>query len=100
MFNSYFFRSFLFLILLSSTGSIFAQTTSFVYQGKLQDGGVAGNATYQFQFKLYDAESGGSQVGPTVSDITATATNGVFSVTLDFGLPSFSGPARFLEIGV
>jgi hypothetical protein len=78
----------------------FAQTTSFVYQGKLHDGGVAATGTYQFQFKLYDASSGGSQVGQTLADVPAAVNGGVFAVNLDFGAAAFSGAARFLEIAV
>ncbi|MBK8813852.1 MAG: tail fiber domain-containing protein [Acidobacteria bacterium] len=77
-----------------------AQTSGFVYQGKLQDGGIAANGTYQFEFKLYDGISGGSQIGQTITNLTATVTNGIFAVNLDFGANSFSGAARFLEIGV
>ena len=47
----------------------FGQTTSFVYQGKLQDAGVAANGAYQFQFKLYDAASGGNQIGETARKV-------------------------------
>lgn len=78
----------------------FAQTSSFVYQGKLQDGGIAANGTYQFQFRLYDASSGGGQIGQTIADLGATVTNGIFAINLDFGVASFNGAARFLEIGV
>jgi hypothetical protein len=78
----------------------FGQTTSFVYQGKLQDAGVAANGAYQFQFKLYDAASGGNQIGEPAVDLPATVTNGIFAVNLDFGAASFNGAARFLEIGV
>lgn len=78
-----------------------AQTTSFVYQGKLQDGGIAANGTYQFEFRLFSAASGGNQIGPTISNLPATVTNGIFAVNLDFGGNSFSdGAARYLEIGV
>jgi len=77
-----------------------AQTSAFVYQGKLQDGGVAANGTYQFEFKLFDAASGGNQIGSAISNLPATVTGGIFAVNLDFGASSFDGTARFLEIGV
>ena len=35
----------------------------FTYQGKLTDGGTPANGTYDFEFNLYDALSGGSPVG-------------------------------------
>lgn len=88
------------VLILAFAFSAFAQTSAFVYQGKLQDNGAAANGTYQFEFKLYDAVSGGSQVGQTISNLPATVTNGIFAVNLDFGTPSFNGEARFLEIAV
>jgi hypothetical protein len=93
---------FIFLVsLFISANSTGAQTTSFVYQGKLQDNGAAANGTYQFQFKLYDAESGGGQVGLTLADIPATVTNGIFAVNLNFGAGAFNSPNfRYLEIAV
>jgi hypothetical protein len=78
----------------------YAQTSAFVYQGKLNDGAAAANGTYQFEFKLFDAASGGGQVGQTLSDLPATVTNGIFAVSLDFGANSFTGAARYLEISV
>ena len=89
----------LWISLLSFGASAYAQTTSFTYQGKLTDGAMAANGTYQFQFRLYDAAGGGNQVGQTL-DLPATVTNGIFAVNLDFGAASFDGAARFLEISV
>lgn len=92
---------FIFIIaILFSAGSVFGQTTAFVYQGKLTDGAVAANGTYQFEFKLYDAASGGNQIGQTIQDLPATVTNGIFAVNLDFGASSFDGSSRYLEIAV
>ena len=64
------------IVLLCSAVNAFAQGSAFVYQGKLQDGGTAANGTYQFEFRLFDAAAGGSQVGQTLSGIPATVTNG------------------------
>lgn len=76
----------------------FAQTSAFTFQGKLNENSNPANGTYQFQFKLYDAN--GVQVGSTLSDIPATVTNGIFAVSLDFGANSFDGSARTIEIAV
>ncbi len=76
------------------------QTSTFVYQGKLQDGGIAANGTYQFEFRLFDAVANGNQVGQTISNMTATVSNGIFAVNLDFGVASFDGSARYLDIAV
>jgi hypothetical protein len=73
--------------------------TGFTYQGKLLDGGVPANGAYDLQFKLFDALSGGSQVGSTLTQPSVTVTNGLFTVQLDFG-NVFNGTALHLEIGV
>ena len=43
--------------------SMNAQTTQFTYQGKLSDASSPANGSYDFQFKLFDALSGGAQQG-------------------------------------
>jgi hypothetical protein len=88
------------VFIFSFSAGAFAQTSAFVYQGKLQDGGTAANGTYQFEFKLFDAAAGGNQIGSTISNIPATVTGGIFAVNLDFGAANFDGTARFLEIAV
>jgi Chaperone of endosialidase len=77
-----------------------AQGTAFSYQGKLTEGGIAANGQYDFQFKLFDAVSGGTQQGASVTQPTVQVSGGVFTVQLDFGAPVFDGSARYLEIGV
>ena len=77
------------------------QSTSFTYQGRLQDGGTNANGNYDFQFTLWDAVSGGTQQ-PQPSPVTVTKTsvavsNGVFTVQLDFGVTAFPGANRWLE---
>ena len=74
--------------------------TVFTYQGRLTDGGSPANGTYDFQFKLYDAASSGTQVGSTITMEDVTITDGLFTVALDFGSNAFTGDARYLEIGV
>ena len=73
--------------------------TAFTYQGKLIDGGAPANGTYDFTFALYDALSGGAQVGSTITLGDVTVTDGLFTVQLDFGAV-FDGTAFYLEIGV
>src|SRR5256884_1520135 len=76
----------------------FAQTSSFTYQGRLTDGGTAANGNYDLQFGLFDSLSGGAQVGSTQTLNTVAISNGVFTVSLDFGANAFNGANRFLEI--
>jgi hypothetical protein len=76
-----------------------AQTTEFTYQGRLLSGGLPASGNHDFQFSLYDALTGGNQVGATVTLTDVMVDNGVFSVRIDFG-NQFPGANRFLEIGV
>jgi hypothetical protein len=75
-----------------------AQNTGFTYQGRLTDGGTAANGNYDLQFVLFDSLSGGAQVGSTQTINTVAVSNGVFTVSLDFGANAFPGASRFLEI--
>lgn len=77
-----------------------AQTTAFSYQGQLNDGGSPANASYDMQFKLFNALIGGTQVGSTVALTSVAVSSGIFTVTLDFGASAFSGANCWLEISV
>ncbi len=77
-----------------------AQTTAFTYQGRLTDNGGPANGDYSFQFRVLTAQSNGSQVGGMLTADGVTVTSGRFTVQLDFGAGIFTGPARWLEIGV
>ncbi len=90
--------SFLIIALTAVAGS--AQTSAFNYQGRLTDGGSPASGSFQMQFKLFDALSGGSQIGSTLNDVAVTAENGTFSVKLDFGSAPLTGANRWLEIAV
>ena len=90
------------LVMLILTVAAQAQTSGFTYQGRFTDATVVQptNGTYNMQFALFDASSGGGQIGAPVSNSAVQVTNGVFTVNLDFGASSFGGGARFLEIRV
>ena len=72
----------------------------FTYQGSLKNNGSPANGQFDFQFKLYDALSGGTQVGNTLTVSNQAVTDGLFTVLLDFGASAFGGQARWLEIAV
>ena len=74
-----------------------AQTTAFTYQGSLKDGANQATGNYDFEFALFDAVSGGVQLGTTQTQNSVAVVNGIFSVKLDFG-SQFPGANRFLEI--
>ena len=76
--------------------------TAFTYQGQLRQAGVPVNGTCDLQFSLFDAASGGAQVGATQAASGVTLVDGRFTVQLDFGAcpTCFNGSPRFLEIAV
>jgi hypothetical protein len=90
---------FVFSIVFIATPNVSAQSTAFSYQGSLKINGTAANANYDFEFKLFDAPTGGSQLGTTQTISNVTVTDGVFAATLDFG-NQFGGGSRYVEIGV
>src|SRR2546430_8191713 len=86
--------------LLISTASAFAQGTMFTYQGQLNNGANAANGSYDLRFIVYNNSVGGSQQGPILTNAATTVSNGLFTVTLDFGAGVFIRPDRWLEIAV
>ncbi len=76
-----------------------AQGTAFTYQGRLNDGANPANGTYDLRFALFNADSGGAQQGGLLTNTPTAVSNGLFTVTLDFG-SQFPGAARWLEIAV
>jgi hypothetical protein len=94
--------SFLFSALIAViifAGVVSTQTTGFTYQGSLKDGVNVANGNYDFEFLLFDALSGGTQVGSTLPRGPVAVSGGIFSVSLDFG-SQFPGASRFLEMHV
>lgn len=84
--------------LLVGSVAVLAQTTSFTYQGRLTDGGSPANGSYDVQVKLFDALTAGTQIGATNALNGVAVSNGVFTVTLDFGAAAFPGANRWAEI--
>ena len=77
--------------------------TAFTYQGRLQENGAAATGQYDFEFKLYDALTAGTQLAAlTRTNVSVTA--GLFTASLDFEAPggpaTFDGSARWLQVGV
>jgi hypothetical protein len=73
--------------------------TTFTYQGRLTDGSIPPTASYDFEFRLFDAVTGGAQVGPLASRNAVAVTDGLFTVSLDFGAV-FGASKRWLEVRV
>ena len=93
-------QSFLLLALLAGIAQGAPQGTTFTYQGRLGDGGGAASGAYDFQMALFDAASGGGQVGATLDLASVPVRNGLFTVSLDFGANAFQGEARWLGVAV
>ena len=72
---------------------------SFTYQGHLAGHDSPVEGIYDFEFKLYDALTGGNQVGSPVTKDNIPVRQGSFMVELDFG-SVFTGSVRYLEIGL
>jgi len=74
--------------------------TDFTYQGQLKASGMPAITTADFRLSLFDDESGGTQVGATLSRDSVGLVNGLFTVSLDFGAAAFKNDARWIEIAV
>jgi hypothetical protein len=74
--------------------------TDFTYQGHLERDGSPYTGTCDFQFSLWDAESGGGQDDTIVTLNGLAVTDGQFTAILDFGPGAFNGDARWLELVV
>ncbi len=78
-----------------------AQTdTTFTYQGSLVDSGALANGSFNMTFALFDALSGGGQVGSTIVMNGVPVTDGLLTAELDFGTSAFDNTGRWLEIAV
>jgi hypothetical protein len=77
-----------------------AQPTAFTYQGRLKNGSALASGAHDFRFRLYDAATGGTQVGATLCVDNAPVAEGLFATTLDFGQQFATPSPRFLEIEV
>jgi trimeric autotransporter adhesin len=77
-----------------------AQGTAFTYQGRLADGGAAVTGIYDLRFSLYDSTNNpGVLIAGPVTNSSVGVSNGLFTVTIDFGAGVFTGADRWLEIG-
>ena len=89
------------LVLCTGLHQAFAQGTAFTYQGRLNDGGNAANGSYDLTFKIYDSTNDpGNLVAGPLTNSAVGVSNGLFTVTLDFGDGVFDGNPRWLEIDV
>jgi hypothetical protein len=77
---------------------------SFTYQGELSQAGTPIDGTVDLRFSLWDAASGGTQVGSSQIAPAVPVHGGLFTVLVnaadEFGAQAFVGQARWLRIEV
>jgi hypothetical protein len=75
--------------------------SAFSYQGRLTDIGAPANGLYDFSFVLHsNSVATDSIVSAPVFTNAVPVSNGLFTVTLDFGAAAFAGEARWLQMAV
>ena len=81
--------------------TLFAQGTAFTYQGRLNDSGSPANGNYDLRFTIYDSTNNpGTIIAGPITNAATAVSNGLFTITLDFGPGVFTGSPRWLDIGV
>jgi hypothetical protein len=88
------------LIFITQVPTTYAQSPEFTYQGQLTINGVPVAGAYDFEFRLFDDPTAGTQLSGADNLEDIEVVGGVFTVTLDFGDTSFGGSPRWLEIAV
>ena len=74
--------------------------TSFTYQGRLTDAGNPANGAFDLRFTIYDWATNGTALAGPITNSPTSVSNGLFTITLDFGPSAFDGTAHWLEIAV
>ena len=88
------------LLLFTSLTQAAPLGAGFTYQGKLKQTSANANGAYDFEFNIYNVETGGSAIGGTVLLENVAVVDGVFTVELDFGSGPFDGTQLWLAIAV
>jgi hypothetical protein len=88
----------LLIVLAGSSAPAAPLGTAFSYSGRLKYQNNPANGSFDLQVKLFDAASGGNQVGGTANVNALSIVNGLFVTSLDFGGGPFNGTAYWLEI--
>ena len=86
--------------LIHQPSTLHAQGTAFTYQGRLNDGGVPANGSYDMAFTLFATNTSGAAVAGPVTNSATMVSNGLFTTVVDFGASAFTGGSNWLEIAV
>lgn len=88
------------LTLLAALAAAQITQGSVTYQGRLQQSSQPVSGNFDFQVRVYDAETAGSEIG-TVQEFTdVSVSKGHFTLPIAFPLPAYAGPERWLDISV
>ena len=87
-------------LLLGFTSPVAFAETTFTFQGRLGSAGMPANGSHDFEFRLFDAESGGTQVSGDLTREDVAVTDGIFTVQLDFGTSPYDSSPRWLDVDV
>jgi hypothetical protein len=85
--------------LLINTATAVPQLPEFTYQGRLSQNGAPANGNFDLSFALFDAATGGSQIGVSINEPSFPVTNGLFTVSLAFA-NAFNGTQLWLQVSV
>jgi trimeric autotransporter adhesin len=83
----------------SSLSTVLGQGTAITYQGRLDESGSPINGSYDLRFGLFS----GPAVPLEIAALTNSAvpvSNGLFTITMDFGSNAFAAGTRYFEISV
>ncbi len=86
--------------ILATTMAVADPGTAFTYQAQIEDGGTPVTGTISGRYALFDAETGGSQVGSTLTPSDVIITDGLLIQELDFGPGIFDGTELFLQVEI
>lgn len=76
-----------------------SQTTSVLFQGRLDGASLPPDGLYDVQLQLFDSAQGGAPVSDSLVAVGAPITNNSFAIVADFGSGAFPGAERWLQIG-
>ncbi len=79
---------------------VFAQGSTFTYQGRLNISGSPADGFYDFRFKLASDPLGNNYVSSNSFATNVAVTNGLFSAMINFGADVFTGSNYWLEVDV
>ncbi|HZW09464.1 MAG TPA: hypothetical protein VFF69_06130 [Phycisphaerales bacterium] len=88
------------LLVLAVAAPAHAQSTAFTYQGRLNDGGNPAGGRHDLRFTLFNAPTGGAQIGTPQCVDNAMVVDGYFTASIDFGQSFATTADRYLEVEV